>query len=110
MRLYNKVAEYFMKKLIRTTLALGVLAGMFNLSAQNPSSPAIIKTEFVADPLPTPSCHASTIEQTTNGVLLCAWFGGTEEGALDVGIWLSRQIDGTWTKPQQVANGIHEDE
>ena len=99
-----------MKKLIRTTLALGVLAGMFNLSAQNPSSPAIVKTEFVADPLPTPSCHASTIEQTTNGVLLCAWFGGTEEGALDVGIWLSRQIDGTWTKPQQVANGIHEDE
>ena len=38
--------------------------------------------------VPFPSCHASTIEETDNG-LIAAWFGGTAEKDPDVGIWVS---------------------
>ena len=54
---------------------------------------------------PFPQCHASTIAQAANG-LVGAWFGGTREKNPDVGIWLGRHIDGKWTAPVEVANGI----
>jgi len=38
---------------------------------------------------PASQCHASTIVETTSG-LVAAWFGGTNEGNPDVGIWISR--------------------
>jgi predicted neuraminidase len=57
---------------------------------------------------PSPQCHASTIVETKNG-LAAAWFGGTEEKAPDVGIWLTRRIDGIWSAPVEVANGIQSD-
>jgi predicted neuraminidase len=40
-----------------------------------------------------------------DGTLLAAWFGGTEEKALDVGIWLSRNDGQGWTEPVELANG-----
>jgi predicted neuraminidase len=64
--------------------------------------------EFIAPKLPTASAHASTIVETSRG-LVVAWFGGTREGAPDVGIWLSRHIDGKWTIPIEVANGVQPD-
>lgn len=70
-------------------------------------SPAILSTGFIADPLPTRSCHASTIVETENG-LMAAWFGGSEEGKLDVSIWLSAHRNGTWSEAVEVANGIYE--
>jgi alpha-L-rhamnosidase len=36
---------------------------------------------------------------------VAAWFGGTREGNPDVGIWASRQIEGRWNTPVEVANG-----
>jgi predicted neuraminidase len=68
----------------------------------------VVKTEFIADPPMTPSCHASTILESKD-VLLAAWFGGTEEGARDVGIWLSRDEGKGWSQPEEVANGKHDD-
>ncbi|RMF45286.1 MAG: sialidase [Planctomycetota bacterium] len=54
---------------------------------------------------PTPQCHASTIVETSAG-LVAAWFGGTEEGHDDVGIWMSRQFDGRWSHPVLIAGGF----
>jgi len=45
-------------------------------------------------------CHASSVVETADGVLLSAWFGGTKEKDPDVGIWMSRFIDGAWSKPE----------
>ncbi len=65
--------------------------------------PSVVKQGFIYETAPFPSCHASTIEQTESGALVAAWFGGTDEGNPDVGIWLSRNENGTWTKPVEVA-------
>jgi hypothetical protein len=47
------------------------------------------KTEFVykAEDVSFPSCHASTIVETPEG-MISAWFGGTEERAPDVCIYI----------------------
>jgi predicted neuraminidase len=52
-----------------------------------------ILSEFVFETAPFASAHASTIVDTRSG-LVTAWFGGTREGAPDVGIWLSRHERG----------------
>lgn len=65
----------------------------------------IKKSEFIYDKAPFPSCHASTIVETPSG-LVTAWFGGTDEGHKDVGIWLSRYQNGIWSSPVEVANGV----
>lgn len=79
--------------------------------AQNPieSQPGYVRAQFVADPPPTISSHASTIVESQD-TLLCAWFGGTRERARDVVIWLSRNDGKGWSKPEQVADGIHDEE
>ncbi len=64
--------------------------------------------EFVFESAPFASAHASTIVETRDG-LVAAWFGGTREGASDVGIWLSRRVNGKWTAPVEVANGVQPD-
>lgn len=79
------------------------------LSAQQPFSgkDAILKSEYVyqKNDVWFPSCHASTIAETDNG-LIASWFGGTAEKNPDVGIWVSRYENGKWTIPVEVANGI----
>src|SRR6266404_3993218 len=66
----------------------------------------LLKSEFIYETAPFPSCHASTIVETKQGGLLAAWFGGTRERDPDVEIWLSRFVSGHWTAPVSVANGI----
>lgn len=67
-----------------------------------------ISSEFLYETAPFPSCHASTIAETQEG-LIAAWFGGTHERHPDVGIWIARNTDGEWTKPVEVANGRIDD-
>jgi predicted neuraminidase len=69
-------------------------------------SPAIVSEGFIYETAPFPQCHASTIEQTTGGELVAAWFGGTREKHPDVGIWVARLEGGQWTVPVEVANGV----
>jgi predicted neuraminidase len=58
--------------------------------------------EFLADPMPTPSCHAGTIIELRPGELMAAWFGGTAEGKPDVAIWCARRVDGKWQPPAEL--------
>lgn len=60
--------------------------------------------EFIYERAPFPSCHASTLAETSTG-LVAAWFGGTEEKHPDVGIWMARKEEGKWSEPVEVANG-----
>lgn len=72
-----------------------------------PGENGILTAELIysLDDKPTPQCHASTIVETPAG-LVTAWFGGTHEKHDDVGIWVSRQIGGEWSRPVEVANGV----
>ncbi len=63
---------------------------------------------YSLDDRPTPQCHASTLETTSNG-LIAAWFGGTHERHEDVGIWISRYGGESWSSPVEVADGIQID-
>jgi predicted neuraminidase len=82
-------------------------------ASQNPASPSgnatsVARADFVFESAPFASAHASTVVETRDG-LVVAWFGGTREGAPDVGIWLARQVRGSWTPPVEVANGVDPD-
>lgn len=59
-------------------------------------------SEFVADPMPTEQCHASTVIEIRPGVVMAAWFGGTAEGRPDVAIWAARRENGRWQKPVEM--------
>ena len=54
-------------------------------------------------------CHASTLEETSDGILLSSWFGGSHEGNKDVVIYGARQFDGEWEDPQVWADGMVND-
>jgi predicted neuraminidase len=79
------------------------------VTAQKPykGESAVVKSDYIykAEDVSFPSCHASTIAETKNG-LIAAWFGGTAEKDPDVGIWVSRFENGKWTIPVEVANGV----
>lgn len=69
------------------------------------ADPGVVKSEFIYEQASFPQCHASTIAESKGG-LVAAWFGGTKEKHPDVGIWVSRQVEGKWTPPVEVANGV----
>jgi predicted neuraminidase len=77
------------------------------VAAEEAAAPGIVKSEFIYETAPFPQCHASTIALTDAG-LVAAWFGGTREKHPDVGIWLSRHDGKTWSKPEEVANGVQD--
>lgn len=70
-----------------------------------PTVPGLVHEEFIFNKAPFQECHASTICETTRG-LVAAWFGGTKEGKNDVGIWTSYHDGLKWSSPTQVATGI----
>ena len=86
-------------------LALAVVASELPPVAK-PGQGALLSAELIypLDNKPTPQCHASTIAETSTG-LVAAWFAGTREKNTDVGIRVSRLVDGKWTKPLEVADG-----
>lgn len=63
---------------------------------------------YPLDNRPTPQVHASTIVETPSG-MVAAFFAGTREKHPDVGIRVSRLEGGTWTRPEEVANGVESD-
>ena len=104
-----------MKQLIILMSAMLILGSCGNRPSKKTGEktgkhPAIVTEEFIyeIEDAPTPQCHASTIEES-NGVVVASWFGGTEEKNKDVEIWVSRKVNGKWSKPVAVANGVQKD-
>jgi len=98
-------------KTIVTIIVFFMIAGA--LPAQNPftGKECILRSEYIYQQgdVNFPGCHASTIEETSNGVI-ASWFGGTAERNPDVGIWVSLYEKGSWSKPVEVADGVqHKD-
>jgi predicted neuraminidase len=92
-------AKFLATSWVAVCLGLNVLAQPTNLP------PGLLSTEFIYDQAPFPQCHASTIAETPKG-LVAAWFGGKHEKSPDVGVWVSRHLEGRWTSPVEVANGV----
>lgn len=70
-----------------------------------PRFAGLVREEFIFEKAPFPQCHASTICETTRG-LVAAWFGGTREKDPDVGIWVSYHDGAGWSAPKEWANGV----
>ncbi len=89
---------------VQTVVLLAAVsaAGTCVLGAED----AVVREEFIFEKAPFKSCHASTIAELPDGTLVAAWFGGSDEGGKDVGIWLSRNVKGSWLPPVEVANGV----
>lgn len=106
------VVSPFPRLLALGGLAASLLAGAASPEAAagaEPDFPGVKSVEFVYETATFPECHASTIAETPDG-LVAAWFGGAEEGAEDVGIWLSRRTAEGWSDPVEVATGQGADE
>ncbi len=73
-----------------------------------PGNTALLRSEWIYERAPFPECHASTLAETPQG-LIVAWFGGTRERHPDVGIWVSSQMATNWTAPVEVATGVQPD-
>jgi alpha-L-fucosidase len=95
-----------MTKSITLFLALLVTAGFLN-GKPFKGTGAIRTSQFIykEKDVSFPSCHASTLTETANG-LVAAWFGGAEEKAPDVCIYTSTCVKGKWKTPVMVADGI----
>lgn len=74
-------------------------------TAPEPKFPGFVSEDFVFTKAKFPQCHASSICETTRG-LVVAWFGGTKEKDKDVGIWTSWHDGTNWSNPSEAANGI----
>lgn len=72
---------------------------------RTPRLPGLLTEEFIYENAPFKECHASTICQTSRG-LVAAWFGGTKEGNPDVGIWTSYHDGLSWSRPEMFADGV----
>lgn len=88
---------------------LVILIGEFRESMQNSAPFQLPQPSEIAPetgfspaeiiPVPTLSCHASTLAELPDGRIFCAWFGGTREGARDVGIYGAFRSASGWSEP-----------
>ena len=99
-----------MNSILKSIFLLALLLAFNKEQIYSSDNRFIKKTEFIYNTMdvPFPQCHASTIEETPEG-LVTSWFGGTREKDKDVGIWLSREQNGKWSKPVEIVNGIQND-
>ncbi|MCB1083918.1 MAG: exo-alpha-sialidase [Simkania sp.] len=65
------------------------------------SDQTLLVDVFLFSNAPFESCHASTLTETEEG-LIVAYFAGSKEGNSDVSIYLSRQCDNKWQAPVKV--------
>lgn len=65
---------------------------------------AVVKNEFIFEDGPAPTNHASTIVETTDG-LLAAWFGGPKARDPLNSIYSARYDGTNWSKPVKILEG-----
>lgn len=97
-----------MKNLNQLCLPLIFALILFAFEAQSAPkkiTAKLLTSEFIYETAPFPSCHASTIVETKEG-MLAAWFGGTDEGNPDVCIYTSCLLNGKWSTPAMAADGV----
>ena len=82
---------------------------MFFFSCEESSKIKIIESNFIYEKPPFIECHASTIEELSDGSIVIAAFGGTKEKNKDVTIWLSKKDSNMWQSPKLIADGIIND-
>jgi alpha-L-fucosidase len=94
----------------KRTLVIKIILVYFFFCCQMTSAQEaeILKSEMIFENASFPSCHASTIVETRDG-LLAAWFGGTREKHPDVCIYSSMNREGKWSDPVMIADGIVND-
>ena len=98
-----------MLRQLATFMALLGASVLSPLLAAEPLPIGVVSSEFIYETAPFPECHASTLAETSGRTLMAAWFGGTEEGNADVGIWTAERTAAGWSKPVEVATGIQAD-
>jgi predicted neuraminidase len=91
-----------MKLFFLTSCALG--SALLGCAAPATNDTPVLRKQAIFETAPFPSCHASTLAETKDG-LIAAFFGGTHERHPDVCIYVSRLESGRWTPPQEVADG-----
>ena len=98
-----------MKTLLGILAMISLLAGY---SCQQESNSEIkievVSSEYISDSTQYAQCHASTLLETSDGLLL-AFFGGPYERHPEVCIYTSEYKNDTWSKPEKVADGIVSD-
>ena len=93
---------------MKNLLSIFFVLSCYAVSAQKPDV-AIIKKEFLfKEGQFFAQCHASTIEESTDGTWLASWFGGSHEGSTDVVIWGSIFDNDQWSSPAVWADGYTE--
>lgn len=96
---------------MKQPLPIAILSalGAFSNIAAAQSRSGLVEEQLVFEQAPFEGCHASTIVEGENG-LVVAFFAGTDEGHDDVGIWLSRRDRGAsgWSAPVEVATGVED--
>ena len=97
-----------MKKIVILLLTLGLLTACTGKKDLGAVSMEILSSEFIYDDASFPSCHASTVLETENG-LLAAWFGGSYESHPDVSIYCASYDKDGWSVPVLAADGVISD-
>lgn len=72
-----------------------------NVLLKKPEVSNVSSTYISKDPITTNS-HAATLVEYEPNQIMASWFGGSYEGAKDVGIYTSFYKNGTWTAAQLV--------
>ncbi len=96
----------FVKSSLWFLIAVAVCMGPTSTARAQSAAPV---QEFIFETAPFKSCHASTLVETSQGDLLCAWFAGDAEGRNNVSIWISRKGTEGWSAPIELVTGIQSD-
>ena len=86
---------------IKPKYSIFLLSLLYVSCISTPKKPQLsnITQTYIFEQPVTNNCHAATLVETTPNNLLAAWFGGTHEGAKDVGIYTSSYNGKTWSSP-----------